>query len=47
VVQRCQVDRKRNVHEHLPEHARPRMAAVLNEAYALDDADQAKALLAA
>src|SRR5215510_2628123 len=45
VIQRCQVHKKRNVLDHLPDHARPRMEAVLNEAYALDDYDKAKALL--
>lgn len=45
VVQRCQVHKKRNVLDHLPDHARARMDAAMSEAYAVDDFDKAKALL--
>ncbi len=38
VVQRCQVHKRRNVLEHLPETMRPRVQRVLTEAYGLADA---------
>ena len=38
VVQRCQVHKRRNVLEHLPEAMRPRVRRVLDEAYGLADA---------
>jgi putative transposase len=38
VVQRCQVHKRRNVLEHLPEAMRPRVGRVLDEAYGLADA---------
>jgi len=38
VVQRCQVHKRRNVLEHLPEGMRPRVRRVLDEAYGLADA---------
>src|SRR4029453_18454775 len=42
VVQRCQVHKRRNVLEHLPEVMRPRVRRVLDEAYGLADATLAK-----
>jgi len=42
VVQRCQVHKRRNVLEHLPEGMRPRLRRVLDEAYGLADATLAK-----
>ena len=42
VVQRCQVHKRRNVLEHLPDAMRPRVRRVLDEAYALADAALAK-----
>lgn len=42
VVQRCQVHKRRNVLEHLPETMRPRVRRVLDEAYGLTDAALAK-----
>jgi putative transposase len=42
VVQRCQVHKRRNVLEHLPEAMRPRVRRVLDEAYGLADATLAK-----
>jgi putative transposase len=42
VVQRCQVHKRRNVLEHLPEAMRPRVRRVLEEAYGLTDAALAK-----
>jgi len=41
-VQRCQVHKRRNVLEHLPETMRPRVRRVLDEAYGLADATLAK-----
>src|SRR5436189_2039526 len=38
VVQRCQVHKRRNVLDHLPEAMRPRVRRVLDEAYDLADA---------
>jgi len=46
VVQRCQVHKRRNVLEHLPESLRPRVRRVLDEAYGLADAALAKRRLA-
>jgi hypothetical protein len=45
LVQRCQVHKKRNVIDHLPEHAKPHVRKVMQDAYALDDYDKAKAQL--
>lgn len=45
LVQRCQVHKKRNVVDHLPEHAKPHARKAMQDAYALDDADKAKAQL--
>lgn len=45
LVQRCQVHKKRNVVDLLPEHARPHVRKVMQDAYALDDHDKAKAQL--
>jgi putative transposase len=45
LVQRCQVHKKRNVLDHLPEGAKPHVRKVMQDAYALDDADKAKAKL--
>jgi putative transposase len=42
LVQRCQVHKRRNVLEHLPETMRPRVRRVLDEAYGLADAALAK-----
>ena len=42
VVQRCQVHKRRNVLEHLPEAMRPRVRRVLDEANGLADAALAK-----
>jgi len=42
VVQRCQIHKRRNVLEHLPEALRPRVRRVLDEAYGLADAALAK-----
>ena len=42
VVARCQVHKRRNVLEHLPESMRPRVRRVLDEAYGLADATLAK-----
>jgi putative transposase len=42
IVQRCQVHKRRNVLEHLPETMRPRVRRVLDEAYGLEDAALAK-----
>src|SRR6266404_5558384 len=42
VVQRCQVHKRRNVLEHLPEAMRPRVRRVLDEAYGLPDPALAK-----
>lgn len=42
VVQRCQVHKRRNVLEHLPEAMRPRVRQVLDEAYGLADPALAK-----
>ena len=42
VVQRCQVHKKRNVREHLPEASRTRIGSVMSQAYSTSD--YAKAL---
>ena len=42
IVARCQVHKRRNVLEHLPETMRPRVRRVLDEAYGLEDAALAK-----
>ena len=42
LVQRCQVHKKRNVLDHLPEGAKPHVRAAMQQAYALEDADKAK-----
>jgi putative transposase len=42
VVQRCQVHKRRNVLEHLPEALRPRIRRMLDEAYGLADPALAK-----
>jgi transposase-like protein len=42
LVHRCQVHKRRNVLEHLPETMRPRVRRVLDEAYGLADATLAK-----
>jgi transposase-like protein len=42
VIHRCQVHKRRNVLEHLPETMRPRVRRVLDEAYGLADATLAK-----
>ena len=46
VVQRCQVHKRRNVLEHLPEAMRPRVRRVLDEVYGLADTALAKRRLA-
>jgi putative transposase len=45
LVQRCQVHKKRNVLDHLPEHAKPHVRKAMHDAYALDDYDKAKTQL--
>lgn len=45
LVQRCQVHKKRNVIDHLPEHAKPHVRQAMQDAYALDDGDKAKTQL--
>lgn len=45
LVQRCQVHKKRNVVDHLPEHAKPHVRKAMQDAYALDDHDKARAQL--
>jgi transposase-like protein len=42
VIQRCQVHKRRNVLEHLPEAMRPRIRKAIEEAYGLEDAKLAK-----
>ncbi len=44
-IQRCQVHKKRNVVDHLPEHMRSSVRATLGQAYALRDADRAMQML--
>lgn len=45
VVQRCQVHKKRNVLDHLPDHAQPHVRAAMNQAYGLGDFEKAKSQL--
>jgi putative transposase len=45
LVQRCQVHKKRNVLDQLPERARPSVSAALTQAYASRDEAQARRLL--
>lgn len=42
IVQRCQVHKRRNVLEHLPESMRPRVRRALDDAYGLADATLAQ-----
>ena len=44
-IQRCQVHKRRNVLDHLPEDQKPLVATRLNAAYALEDYDAAKQAL--
>jgi putative transposase len=41
-IQRCQVHKRRNVLDHLPEEQKPPIAKRLNAAYAMEDYDAAK-----
>lgn len=45
IVQRCQVHKKRNVVDHLPDHAKLHVGAAMSQAYGLADHDKAKAQL--
>ena len=45
LIQRCQVHKRRNVLDHLPEDQRPFVARQLNAAYAMDDYAPAKQAL--
>jgi len=45
LVQRCQIHKLRNVLDHLPEHQRPWVKAILQRAYRRDDVATAKRLL--
>ena len=45
LIQRCQVHKRRNVLEHLPERQRPWVRAILNRAYARPDVATARRLL--
>jgi transposase-like protein len=45
IVQRCQVHKKRNVVDHLPEHAKLHVGAAMSHAYGLEDYDKAKTQL--
>jgi transposase-like protein len=45
VIQRCQVHKRRNVLDHLPEEQKPAVAKQLNAAYALEDHAAAKQAL--
>jgi putative transposase len=45
LIQRCQVHKKRNVREHLPQDMRPSVAATMSQAYAMSDATRAKKIL--
>ena len=45
LIQRCQVHKRRNVLDHLPEDQRPLVAQKLNAAYTTEDYDAAKLLL--
>ena len=44
-IQRCQVHKRRNVLDHLPDDQKPLVATKLNAAYALEDYDAAKQAL--
>lgn len=45
VVQRCQVHKKRNVLDHLPEHVRDNVRSAMSQAYASSDMKTARKLL--
>ena len=45
VIQRCQLHKRRNVTEHLPESLRKRIDTAMAQAYRLGDVDKAKKLL--
>jgi putative transposase len=45
LIQRCQVHKRRNVLEHLPERQRPWVRAILNRAYTRADVTTARRLL--
>jgi putative transposase len=45
LIQRCQVHKRRNVLDHLPEDQRPLVAQKLNAAYAMENYDAAKLAL--
>jgi len=45
LIQRCQVHKRRNVLEHLPERQRPWVRAILNRAYTRSEAAPARRLL--
>ena len=45
LIQRCQVHKRRNVADHLPDDQKPLVAAKLNAAYALENYDAAKQAL--
>lgn len=45
VVQRCQVHKRRNVIDHLPDHAKPHVRSVMNQAYEENDFEKARAML--
>jgi putative transposase len=45
LIQRCQVHKRRNVLEHLPERQRPWVRAILNRAYARSEVATARRLL--
>lgn len=47
LIQRCQVHKKRNVHEHLPERMRGWVGAAISAAYSCTDAAKAKKQLLA
>jgi len=42
ILQRCQIHKRRNILEHLPEHRQPRVDRILREAWESSDADLAK-----
>jgi putative transposase len=45
LIQRCQVHKRRNVLDHLPDDQKSRVAAQLNQAYAMESYDAAKQAL--
>jgi putative transposase len=45
LIQRCQVHKRRNILEHLPERQRPWVRAIINRAYARADVTTARRLL--